>query len=77
MPAGTTTWSATMVAFASWIAARSVHSPTAVAQTPSPGAASGPSAVVFTRCDAASALDTLIRTVSTTARRTASPPTAA
>ena len=34
--------------FASWIAARSVHCPPAVAQTPLPGEASTPSAVEFT-----------------------------
>src|SRR6266545_1848606 len=36
------------VAFASWIAARSVQAPAAVAQRPSPGFASGASSVLLT-----------------------------
>ena len=48
VPAGTLIVSDPARAFASWIAARSVHTAPAVAQTPSPGVASTASAVEST-----------------------------
>src|SRR5262249_13730415 len=47
-PAGSTTLAAPTRALASWMAARSVHAPSALAHTPSPGDASTASAVLLT-----------------------------